>query len=206
MDNKRFDRIASALTRHMMAKQMVANEDVFVVIDEDGAHEVDKGTFMGQIKASRKLTASRSIFADDTAEDLENDAKYPKIGELRKIYVSPDVNAINDGDDKVLWGFPRKAKNFISTIMNRIYHKKIIDGVINSNDVFGYTIESGEGRYPYKTDSGDLKVSKEKSYIITLYCDSARSVAFKIAEELRSAFKQKGVLVDVGRGGQMVEV
>lgn len=215
MANKRFDRIASALANYVIARRLIAADDLFVLIDDDGAHEVDRGTFMGEMRTSSRKVAKYSVFADeeglvqtgDTAEDLANDAKYPRIGEKWTIYVSPDVNAINAGEEEVLFGFPRKVKNFINTMMNRLYHKKIIDGVINSNDLFGYTIEKGEGRYPYKNDrTGELEVSKENSYIITIYCDAARSVAFKVADELRSAFKQKGVLVDVGRGGQMVEV
>lgn len=211
MDNSRFERIASALVREVIAKQMVADENVFVVIDEDGAQEVSEGQFnkifaSAKVRVAAENEGNAEVFPKWDEEDEVRDRKFPSVGHEWKIFVSPKVNALEDAADG-LRGFPQKVKNYISTVMNRIRAKDKIDKVINQHDLYGYTIEKGEGRYPYTDkETGKRKVSKEDSYIITIYCFEPREVAFQIGEELRKEFKQKGVLVDVGRGGQSVSV
>lgn len=191
-----------------------ADDSVFVIIDEDGAKEVGEGNFH-KVMASCQLsiTASEGGVEDDPEpvpiwddEDKARDRKFRSVGHKWTIYVSPKVNAINESEAKPgLLDFPRKVKNFLSTALNKIRHEDIIDGVINEHDLYGYTIEKGKGRYPYKDkETGKRKVSVEDSYIITIYCFEPRSVAFKIGEELRDRFKQESVIVDVGRGGQSV--
>lgn len=210
----RFERIASAITRQILARQIEAEEELFVVIDEAGEHEVSKGAFHSMVSSARVRVAAveegdegkPEPFPIWDEEDKERDHTFRSYGHKWQIYVSPKVNAADDKQaGSGLKGLFQTIKNTVSTWMNKIHHEDIIDKVIFGHDLYAYTIEKGRGRYKYTDkETGETKISKEPSYIITLYCYEPRSVAFEIADELRRAFDQKEVIVDVGRGGQPV--
>lgn len=212
MENSRFERIANALAKSILANQTKASEEVFVVFDQDGGHEVSEGKFKS-IVSSPKSRVAAEMGKDDlnsgplwTQEDVERDQKFVSYGHKWQIYVSPKVNA--ESDSQAASGFagvPQTIKNVVSTMMNQFFHEKKIDKIIFGHGLFAYSIEKARGRFIYDDNAtGESKISKEPSYIITIYCDKPRSVAFEIADELRREFKQKEVIVDVGRGGQPV--
>lgn len=211
MDNKRFERIASALIREVIAKQMVADENVFVVIDEEGAQEVSEGQF-------NKIFASARIVEAGNKKKNQSQPQKQKRTLVRKtqITVSPEINATNKSSGNWFKRTITKIKNQINTWLQKLYAQDYIDKIVTEyadesrkqhlNDKnkktrtfpIGYSIETVSGSYPsLNKETGEIEKYRETSYIITFYGISDAETN-RIAEALRVKFRQEKVIIDWG--------
>lgn len=204
----RFDRIASAVARDFIARYMVAEEgEAFVIVEDDGAHEVGESTFKKFFSSSRHYLG-RKMFASDDVHQLDKPG-------LRKttIMVSPTVNATNLSTGGFFDKIKKTLNNTLKTIKNRMNSVSTIERILTESEdeerarhfsdngetqtyPIGYTIVKGRGGYQsYNEDTKSLNRFRETSYVITLYGISAQE-AQKIADNLKNAFGQESVLVD----------
>ena len=119
------------------------------------------------------------------------------------IYVSPEVNATNRPAPGIK-GLKARIQNIVTTLMNKIAHKRIVlDAISKGEDEslgrgvnegvyhLGATIEKGKG--VYNSDAGDMYV--EASYVVTIF-GATNDESERIAKNLRDAFRQESVIVE----------
>lgn len=167
-----------------LAQELIAEEQINLIVTEDGVEQVSLNQF-------------NKLFNTRIASNDPNDIKQKTV-----IYVSPCVNATNPPEDGIK-GIPTRLKNFMSTVLNKLNHKKIIFDTIMKNEDeqrgkkqnyyhLGCTIETGKGVYPSGLQN---KIYIQESYIITIY-GASKQESFKIAQSLSKQFKQESVLVE----------
>ena len=194
-------RIAKELAK--LAKSLVAEERISIVRDEEGkVYSVGDSEFDSVFKKAGRTAA---IFDSDGTGQPQSRAK---------IFVSPDVNVLNDVEDvSQKKGIIDKSKaffsngmkrlqNFFMSYMNRMKHRQIIYDAIQrhsdprrSQEGTGYwdlgcTIEKSEGMYP---KNGKRFI--ENSYVITIYGATEDEIK-GIADELARVFQQDSVVID----------